>query len=96
MKAWSEQKSLLSKYLPVWSKWHKVLVQQQMTNFSYLSKDKLLQSTEFSDNITVIANFADTSKKYQKLSIGAFTTAKTKFNLENMINDHLKFYGISK
>lgn len=36
------------------------------------------------------------TNKYQKLSIGAFTTAKTKFNLENMINDHLKFYGISK
>ncbi|MGQ4001449.1 glycoside hydrolase [Francisellaceae bacterium CB300] len=71
MKAWSEQKSLLSKYLPIWSKWHKILVQQQMISFSYLSKDKLLQRTKFSDNITVIANFADTSKKYQKLSIPA-------------------------
>lgn len=70
-KAWKQQKDLLSKYLPVWSKWHKVLVQQKMTNFKYLSNDKLLQSTEFSDGFIVIANFADTTKNYSKISIPA-------------------------
>ncbi|WP_256868923.1 glycoside hydrolase [Francisella sp. Scap27] len=70
-KAWSEQKPLLSKYLPVWSKWHKILVQQQMTSFSYLSKDKLLQCTKFSGDVTVIANFANTSRQYQKINVPA-------------------------
>ncbi|MED7789629.1 glycoside hydrolase [Francisella sp. 19X1-34] len=70
-KAWAQQKKLLSKYLPVWSKWHKILVQQRMTNFSYLSKDKLLQSTQFSNGVTVIANFADSTKDYNKISIPA-------------------------
>ncbi|WP_150467226.1 glycoside hydrolase [Francisella sp. SYW-9] len=70
-KAWEQQKNLLSKYLPVWSKWHKVLVQQKMTNFSYLSKDKLLQSTQFSNGVMVIANFADSTKNYNKIDIPA-------------------------
>ncbi|QIW09229.1 glycoside hydrolase [Francisella sp. LA112445] len=70
-KAWAQQKELLSKYLPVWSKWHKILVQQKMTNFSYLSKDKLLQSTQFSNGVTVIANFTDSIKHYHKISIPA-------------------------
>ena len=70
-KAWAQQKDLLSKYLPVWSKRHKILVQQKMTNFSYLSKDKLLQSTHFSNGYTVIANFADSDKNYNKINIPA-------------------------
>ncbi|WP_272915120.1 glycoside hydrolase, partial [Francisella tularensis] len=49
--AWKQQKNLLSKYLPIWSKWHKILVQQKMTSFKYLSDDRLLQSTEFSNGI---------------------------------------------
>lgn len=68
-KAWSEQKTVLSRYLPIWSKWHKILVQQQMTKFSYLNKDKLLQSTEFSNGVIVIANFANKTKRYQKINI---------------------------
>lgn len=70
-RAWAQQKDLLSKYLPVWSKWHKILVQQKMTSFIYLSKDKLLQSTQFSNGVTVIANFADATKHYNKISIPA-------------------------
>ncbi|MDE4982560.1 glycoside hydrolase, partial [Francisella tularensis subsp. holarctica] len=31
--AWKKQKNLLSKYLPIWSKWHKILLQQKMTSF---------------------------------------------------------------
>lgn len=70
-KAWAQQKDLLSKYLPIWSKWHKILVQQKMINFNYLSKDKLLQSTQFSNGVTVIANFTDYTKNYNKISIPA-------------------------
>ncbi|MBK2105590.1 glycoside hydrolase [Francisella philomiragia] len=70
-KAWIQQKDLLSKYLPVWSKWHKILVQQKMTNFKYLSNDRLLQSTEFSNGLIVIANFANVTKDYNKISIPA-------------------------
>lgn len=70
-KAWIQQKDLLSKYLPVWSKWHKILVQQKMTNFKYLSNDRLLQSTEFSNGIIVIANFANVTKDYNEISIPA-------------------------
>ncbi|MBK2356362.1 glycoside hydrolase [Francisella hispaniensis] len=69
--AWQQQKKLLSKYLPVWSKWHKILVQQKMTGFNYLSNDRLLQSTEFSNGIIVIANFADAAKGYNKINIPA-------------------------
>jgi glycosyltransferase involved in cell wall biosynthesis len=43
-----------------------------------------------------ISELISDTNKYQKLSMDAISTAKTKFNLENMISDHLKFYGISK
>ncbi|MBK2143827.1 glycoside hydrolase, partial [Francisella tularensis] len=77
--AWKQQKNLLSKYLPIWSKWHKILVQQKMTSFKYLSDDRLLQSTEFSNGIIVIANFADVTKDYNKINI----PAKSMVILEN-------------
>ncbi|AJI62084.1 glycoside hydrolase [Francisella tularensis] len=77
--AWKQQKNLLSKYLPIWSKWHKILVQQKMTSLKYLSDDRLLQSTEFSNGIIVIANFADVTKDYNKINI----PAKSMVILEN-------------
>ncbi|MDE4990309.1 hypothetical protein NAH39_09295 [Francisella tularensis subsp. holarctica] len=40
-----------------------------MTSFKSLSDDRLLQSTEFSNGIIVIAIFADVTKDYNKINI---------------------------
>ncbi len=70
-KAWKHYKSFLKRYLPIWSKWHHRLVQTRMINFNYLSKDKLLQKTTFSDGTQIIVNFSHKMKTYHKFSIHA-------------------------
>ena len=67
--ALQKYRSVLKDYLPLWSKWHRRLVQTEMIDFQFLSPDRLLQKTSFSDGIQIIANFSDHSYRYQQCSI---------------------------
>lgn len=56
---WAEYKDDISKHTVVWSRFSKRATPQEMTDFSYLSTDGLVQSTEYGTNIQVVANFSN-------------------------------------
>ena len=68
-KSWKREKKLLRRYLPVWSKWHKYLADKQLIYFSYLKNNKLLQKTDFSGNVSVIANFSNKTLAVLRIKI---------------------------
>lgn len=68
---WAEYKDDITKHTAVWSNFSKQAVLQEMTDFSYLSADGLVQSTQYGTDIRVVANFSDVSFRYQEQDIPA-------------------------
>ncbi len=56
---WIKHKKVLSTYLTQWQKFSLQLSNTDMTDFTWLNNNKLLQQTTFSNGIKVIANFAN-------------------------------------
>lgn len=68
---WAEYKDDIAKHTTVWSTFSKQATMQEMTDFSYLSPDGFVQSTQYGTDIWVIANFSDAPYQYQKQEIPA-------------------------
>jgi hypothetical protein len=56
-------------YLKAFSPEHRRLFDKAMTGFTFLSDDRLLQRTSFSDGSVITANFADTARQVDAASI---------------------------
>jgi hypothetical protein len=67
-----------------WQDFQKYALQEEMTDFRYLTKDRLVQETRFGDKLSVIVNFANSTKmiKHQKL---APLTAKINNNGKSVV-----------
>ena len=63
-KAWKKNRDLITGHVSIWSPFHKKAVTREMTKFEILSKDRLVQSTEFGSDLKVVANFSDKQFKY--------------------------------
>lgn len=57
---WDEHKQDISNNAKIWSPFQKAALQHEMTNFNVLTKDRLVQKTEFGETLSVTANFSDT------------------------------------
>lgn len=57
--AWDKQKTSITSFLKIWSPFHSKAVTQEMTNFSVLSDDRLVQSAQYGEHLKVIVNFSD-------------------------------------
>ncbi|WP_348922297.1 glycoside hydrolase [Enterococcus rotai] len=57
--AWEEHKQDISENAKIWSPFQKAALQHEMTDFKVLTDDRLVQKTEFGENLSVIANFSD-------------------------------------
>ncbi len=64
-KAWKKNRDLIAGHVSIWSPFHKKAVIREMTGFEILSKDRLVQSTEFGNDMKVVANFSDKEFKYR-------------------------------
>ncbi|MBB6731790.1 glycoside hydrolase [Cohnella zeiphila] len=56
---WEREKSSIVGFLKVWSPFHRQAVTREMTGFSFLSNDRLVQSAKYGNGLSVIANFSD-------------------------------------
>lgn len=56
---WAKYKGIISKHVKVFSKTHALAVQQEMTGFNWLTKDRLVQRTVFGKTMEIIANFSN-------------------------------------
>ncbi len=57
------------KHLKTWEAFHEKAVKEEMTNFAYLSKDKLVQTASYGKDIKVIVNFSDQDVKTEDTKI---------------------------
>ncbi|MFI5194401.1 MAG: glycoside hydrolase [Chitinophagales bacterium] len=62
---WEKFKDIITKHLKVFSRTHPIAVQLEMTDFEWLSTDRLVQKTVFENSLEMIANFGNTAFIYQ-------------------------------
>lgn len=62
---WKTYKSSISKHSAFWSDFSKKVIQLEMTDFKKVSKNGLVQMTEYGDSITVVANYSKKDVTYQ-------------------------------
>ena len=62
---WAKYKDRIIKHYEVWSPFSREAVMREMTDFRVLSDDRLVQLTQYGDDIKVAANFSDKEFKYK-------------------------------
>ncbi|WP_375180617.1 glycoside hydrolase [Enterococcus rotai] len=67
--AWEEHKQDISDNAKIWSPFQKAALQHEMTDFKILTEDRLVQKTEFGENLSVIANFSDQDYEADGLNV---------------------------
>lgn len=70
---WNQHKKEITEHLKVWNEVHKKAVKEEMTNFAYLSEDKLVQSTSYGNDIKIIVNFSNEDVEIEKTKLKAKT-----------------------
>lgn len=58
-KAWNTEKSTILAHNKVWAPFSEMVTNDEMTDFKVLTPDRLVQMTEYGNNVKVIANFSD-------------------------------------
>ncbi|WP_099191274.1 glycoside hydrolase [Tepidibacter mesophilus] len=64
-KEWNKNKDLILSHYKVWAPFHKKAVKKEMTDFKVLSKDRMVQMSEFGYDLKVVANFSNKDFKYE-------------------------------
>lgn len=62
---WDKYKNEIKEHNEVWSAFNKKAIKKEMTDFKTLSDDKLVQMSQFGDDLKVVANFSDKEFKYE-------------------------------
>ena len=62
---WDKHKESIVKHNKVWSEFNKKAIKEEMTSFDILSDDKLVQKSQFGNELVVVANFSDQDFKYE-------------------------------
>ncbi len=68
---WNKYKDKIVSHNKVWSDFNKKAIKEPMTSFEILSKDRLVQSSTFGENLTVVANLSNDNFKYKDDTIKA-------------------------
>ncbi|MEB9936439.1 glycoside hydrolase, partial [Bacillus cereus] len=68
---WDKHKKEITEHLKVWNEVHEKAVKEEMTNFAYLSEDKLVQSVSYGKDIKIIVNFSNEDMEIEKTKIKA-------------------------
>ncbi|MDU7968513.1 MAG: glycoside hydrolase, partial [Paeniclostridium sordellii] len=62
---WEKHKEDILNHDKVWSEFNKKALSYPMTDFEFLSEDRLVQTTCYGDNLRVVANFSNGDFKYK-------------------------------
>lgn len=66
---WEKYRSVIIQHTGIWSQFNKEAVLHEMLDFRYLTTDKLIQQTIFSDDLFVISNYSSSDYKYHETII---------------------------
>ncbi|CAM4112589.1 hypothetical protein BAMA_13655 [Bacillus manliponensis] len=68
---WNEHKEAIIHHVQTWEAFHKKAVTEEMSNFTYLSDDRLVQSAQYGEDLKVIVNFSNNEFKSKNETIPA-------------------------
>lgn len=66
---WTKDKDEIVKHSNVWSSFSKKAIKKEMTDFKILSNDRMVQMSEYGDDLKVIANFSNKTVKIENREI---------------------------
>lgn len=66
---WDKHKKSIAKHNKVWSEFNKKAIKEEIADFKILSDDKLVQKSQFGNDLVVVANFSDEDFKYENDNI---------------------------
>ncbi|KEK24160.1 glycoside hydrolase [Bacillus gaemokensis] len=68
---WNKHKKEITHHLKTWEAFHKKAIKKEMTDFAYLSEDKLVQSASYGKDIKVVVNFSNDDAKTGDITVPA-------------------------
>lgn len=72
-KEWDDYKDAIVTHHTVWSAFSKKAITKEMSDFAYLTDDRLVQATRFGEDLQAIANFSDKEYQHEGAPIPAHT-----------------------
>lgn len=66
---WEENKEIIIAHNKIWSDFSKTAIQNEMTDFNFLTEDRLVQTTSYGENLKTVANFTDTNYTHENTVI---------------------------
>ncbi|HDN2360788.1 TPA: hypothetical protein P1J34_003587, partial [Clostridioides difficile] len=61
---WEKHKDKIISHNKVWSAFNKKAIKKEMTDFKFISEDRLVQMTEYGEDLKVLVNFSQKDIKY--------------------------------
>ena len=83
---WQDRKEDIVQNAKTWTPFQEKALQHEMTNFSYLSEDRLVQRTDFGAGLSVVANFSKTDFQLGKETIPPGTALIIEGNKTTLID----------
>jgi len=83
---WQDRKEDIVQNAKTWTPFQEKALQHEMTNFSYLSEDRLVQRTDFGADLSVVANFSKTDFRLGKETIPPGTALIIEGNKTTLID----------
>ncbi|MCC0658661.1 glycoside hydrolase [Clostridioides sp. ZZV14-6154] len=62
---WEKHKGEIISHDKVWSEFNKKAIKREMTDFEFISDDRLVQMTKYGEDLKVVANFSGKDVKYE-------------------------------
>ncbi|UDN59924.1 glycoside hydrolase [Clostridioides sp. ES-S-0010-02] len=62
---WEKHKGEIISHDKVWTEFNKKAIKREMTDFKFISDDRLVQMTKYGDDLKVVANFSEKDVKYE-------------------------------
>ncbi len=86
--AWSKYKDIIAKQVKVFLKTHELAIKLEMTDFTWLTEDHLVQRTKFGNSLEIVANFGAQSFKWNDRIIYGLTLL-----IHDLITNEYKIYN---
>ncbi|MGM0213815.1 glycoside hydrolase [Enterococcus sp. AZ109] len=84
---WNERKQDLVTNGKNWETFQKAAINQEMTDFNYLTEDKLVQETNYGKDLSVIANFSDQAQTVNGETLQPHTALITNHGKQTVIEN---------
>ncbi|MEO1769823.1 glycoside hydrolase [Candidatus Enterococcus ferrettii] len=84
---WQERKQDIVANSKHWQAFQKAAINQEMTDFTYLTEDKLVQETKYGSDLSVIANFSDQPHQVDNTAVQPHTAVITDHGKQTVIEN---------